>query len=327
LQTPELRENARSSPATCSHPTRVVAAARDARERLRAAPSRDMRARLRTFRVACREADVGATIESLENTMSLRSNSCALACVVSCGAAALVALTNLSNTASAQRTEAGTSPTWAPNGKRERLTPENCVFAFIDHQTGLMNLVDNAKPVEFKNIVIGLAKTAKIHQVPTVITTSAETGPNGPFLPEVLALLPDAPVISRPGQINAWDNADFVEAIRKTGRRKIVMSGITTDVCVAFAALSAIDAGYEVYVVVDASGCQNADVQMASLMRMSNAGATMGTWFALSCELLSDWRHKTGAESAKLFIDHMPAYAEVYHSHKAQTQSSAQSPE
>ena len=96
------------------------------------------------------------------------------------------------------------------------------------------------------------------------------------------------------------------------------MSGITTDVCVAFAALSALDAGYEVYVVVDASGSMNADTQTASIARMSQAGAVMGTWFAISCELLSDWRNTAGPGSAKLFIEHMPAYAEVFHSHQAQ---------
>jgi nicotinamidase-related amidase len=211
-----------------------------------------------------------------------------------------------------------TSPTWAPGGKRERFTPENSVFAFVDHQTGLMNLVHNTSSVEFKSLVIGLAKTAKLLKVPSVITTSAETGPNGPFLPEVLALLPDAPVIPRPGQINAWDNSDFVDAIKKTGRKKIIMSGITTDVCVAFATLSALDAGYEVYVVVDASGCQGADVQQAAIVRMAQAGATIGTWFAISCELLSDWRNPGGPGFAQLCIEHMPSYAEIFASHKAQ---------
>lgn len=207
--------------------------------------------------------------------------------------------------------------TWAEGGKRERLTADNCVFAFIDHQTGLTNLVDNTTAVTFKNYVVALAKTAKLHNVPVVLTTSAETGPNGPFLPEVTAMFPSAPMISRPGQINAWDNAAFVDAIRKTGRKKIVMSGITTDVCVAFATLSAIDAGYEVYVVVDASGSMNRDVQQAALMRMSQAGATMGTWFAISCELLSDWRNPAGPGSAQLFVEHFPSYAEVFHSHSA----------
>lgn len=209
------------------------------------------------------------------------------------------------------------SPTWAPGGKRERFTPDNCVFAFVDHQTGLMNLVHNAPPVEYKSLVIGLAKLAKVLKVPTVITTSAETGPNGPFLPEVLSLLPEAQVIPRPGQINAWENADFVAAIKKTGRKKIVLSGITTDVCVAFATLSALDAGYEVYVVVDASGCQSLAVQEAAILRMAQAGATIGTWFGICCELVYDWRNPGGPGLAQLLIEHMPSYAEVFASHKA----------
>lgn len=209
-------------------------------------------------------------------------------------------------------------PTWAPGGTRERWTPENTVFAFIDHQTGLMNLVADTPTVEYKNYVIGLAKLAKIHDIPSVVTTSDENGPNGPKMPEVLELLPDAPLISRPGQINAWSNQDFVRAIEATGRTKIVMSGITTDVCVAFAALSALDAGYEVYVVSDASGSMSEQTQMTSLMRMQDAGAIIGTWFALSCEMLWDWRNPAGADSAQLFVEHFPAYAEIYHSHAHQ---------
>src|SRR5262245_18078027 len=112
-------------------------------------------------------------------------------------------------------------PTWAAAGKRERCTPENCVFAFIDHQTGLMNLVENTSAVTCKNYVSALGKTAKLHNVPVVMTTSASSGPNGPFLPEVAQMFPNAPLISRPGQINAWENSDFVDAIKKTGKRKI----------------------------------------------------------------------------------------------------------
>ena len=215
---------------------------------------------------------------------------------------------------------AGSAPskaTWAPGGKRERWTPDNCVFAFVDHQTGLMNLVNDTPAVEYKNVVVGLAKLAKIHSIPSVITTSAETGPNGPKLPEILAELPSAPYIKRNGQINAWEDPAFVDAIRKTGRTKIVMSGITTDVCVAFAALSALDAGFEVYVVTDASGSMSEQTQLASLMRMQEAGAIMGTWFALSCEMLYDWRNPKGQETAQLFVEHFPAYAEIFHSHAA----------
>jgi nicotinamidase-related amidase len=248
--------------------------------------------------------------------MHRRIVSSALVALVVAGCAAFLA-SGIEPAPSRGAPQAGASPLWAPGGTRERLTADNCAIALIDHQTGLMNLVGNMGGVEFKSIVIGLAKTTKLHGVPTVLTTSAAEGANGPFMPEVMALLPDAPVIARPGQINAWDNADFVKAIQQTGRKKIVMAGITTDVCVAFAALSALDAGYEVYVVVDASGSMNEAVQNAALMRMSEAGATIGTWFALSCELLYDWRKPTGAGTAQLFVEHMPAYAEVFHSHAA----------
>ena len=249
--------------------------------------------------------------------MNRMSVSFAVALIALLGFAVGIPEEMVSKTLSAQEAPAKGSPTWAPGGKRERWTPDNCAFAFIDHQTGLMNLVHNAPATEFKNIVVGLAKAAKLHNVPTVLTTSAESGPNGPMLPEIVQLLPNAPKISRPGQINAWDNSEFVEAIKKTGRKKIVMSGITTDVCVAFATLSALDAGYEVYVVADASGCTNPDVQSASITRMASAGAIIGTWFGISCELLYDWRNPAGAGSAQLFIDHMPSYAEVAASHKA----------
>lgn len=205
--------------------------------------------------------------------------------------------------------------TWAPGGKRERFTPENSVFLFVDHQTGLMNLVANVDTPNFKNYVIALGKTAKLHNVPVIITTSADTGPNGPKIPELLEMFPNAPLIQRQGQINAWDDPNFVSAIEATGRKKLIVSGITTDVCVAFVTLSALEAGYEVYVVADASGTMNAQVQEVSLMRMAQAGAIMGNWFALACELLEDWRNPTGAGSAELFKQHLPGYAEVANSH------------
>jgi nicotinamidase-related amidase len=255
--------------------------------------------------------------------MNFRPSTVTLASAAGLAAAALFTMYRGPAAALAQSASPAvkTSATWAPGGKRERLTPDNCVFAFVDHQTGLTNLVENTTTVTFKNYVVALAKTAKLHNVPVVLTTSAESGPNGPFLPEVVALLPNAPMISRPGQINAWDNSDFVAAIKKTGRKKIVISGITTDVCVAFATLSALDAGYEVYVVVDASGSMNPDVQEASIIRMANAGATIGTWFGIACELLSDWRNPAGPGSAQLFVEHFPAYAEIFHSHQAQVGS------
>ena len=91
--------------------------------------------------------------------------------------------------------------------------------------------------------------------------------------------------------INAWDNEDFVAAIKKTGRKQLIMAGVVTDVCVTFPALCALEEGYQVFVVVDASGTFNKSVRDAALMRMSQAGAVMVNWFAVACELARDWRH------------------------------------
>lgn len=208
---------------------------------------------------------------------------------------------------------------WVAGGERERLTPDNCAFLFVDHQAGLMNLVDNVDMPTYKADVMAKAKTAKLFDVPVVMTTSAAAGPNGPKLPEIVAMFPDAPLIERNGQINAWDDPNFRAAVEATGKKKMVVSGITTDVCVAFVTLSLLEAGYDVYVVVDASGTTNDAVQQATLMRMSDAGAEMGNWFALACELLSDWRNEEGAGAAAIFAEHMPGYAEAMASHAAFT--------
>ena len=110
----------------------------------------------------------------------------------------------------------------------------------IDHQTGLFNLVRDFEPIQFKNNVLALADSAKFFNLPTILTTSFDNGPNGPLLPEIIEMFPEAPLIRRPGQINAWDNEEFVAAVKKTGKKQLIIAGIVTDVCVAFAALSAV---------------------------------------------------------------------------------------
>jgi nicotinamidase-related amidase len=178
---------------------------------------------------------------------------------------------------------------------------------FVDHQSGLMNLVRDFVPDTFKNNVLALADVAKTFALPTILTTSYEDGPNGPMMPELMERFPDAPFVPRPGQINAWDNADFVKAVHDTGRRQLILAGVVTDVCVAFPALSAIEAGYEVYAVVDASGTFDDVVQKAAWARMAAAGVQLVNWFAVACELQRDWRDD-GRGLAKILSDHLPAY-------------------
>jgi nicotinamidase-related amidase len=191
-----------------------------------------------------------------------------------------------------------------------RLTKEDAAVLLVDHQTGLFSLVRDFHPHEFKNNVLALAAAAKYFKLPTILTTSAEAGPNGPLLPELKAMFPDAPYIPRPGQINAWDNKDFVNAVKATGKKQLIVAGIVTDVCVAFVALSAVKGGYEVFAVVDASGTFNAVARDAAHQRMAAAGVQLVNWFAVACELHRDWRNDVEGLGA-LFAKHIPDYANL----------------
>jgi nicotinamidase-related amidase len=165
--------------------------------------------------------------------------------------------------------------------KYHRLDKTNVAVLLVDHQTGLTNCVQDFSPDDFKNAVLALADSAKYFNLPTILTTSFEDGPNGPLVPELKALFPDAPYIARPGNINAWDNEDFVKAVKGTGKKQLLIAGIVTEVCVAFPALSAREEGYEVFVATDASGTFNRTTRDAAWARMSAAGCQLMTWFGI----------------------------------------------
>ena len=197
-----------------------------------------------------------------------------------------------------------------------KLSRDNAVVLLVDHQAGLISLVQDYSPGEFKNNVLALAAVAKFMNLPTILTTSFEDGPNGPLVPELKQMFPDAPFIPRPGQINAWDNDDFVTAIKETGRKQLIIAGVVTDVCVAFPALSAIEEGYEVFVVTDASGTFNEAVRHAAWLRMANAGAQMMNWFSVACELHRDWRNDIEG-LGNLLSNHIPNYRNLMTSYFA----------
>ncbi|GAA6621517.1 isochorismate family cysteine hydrolase YcaC [Scytonema sp. NUACC26] len=197
-----------------------------------------------------------------------------------------------------------------------RLSKDDAAMLLVDHQSGLISLVQDYPPGEFKNNILALANVAKFFNLPTVLTTSFENGPNGPLVPELKEIFPDTPYIPRPGQINAWDNEDFVKAVENTGRKQLIIAGVVTDVCVAFVALSALEAGYEVFVVTDASGTFNEEVRYAAWSRMSNAGAQMMNWFSVACELHRDWRNDIEG-LGNLLSNHIPAYRNLITSYLA----------
>lgn len=201
-----------------------------------------------------------------------------------------------------------------------RLDRDNAAVLLVDHQAGLLSLVRDIDPDRMKNNVLALADAAKFFKLPTILTTSFETGPNGPLMPELKALFPDAPYVARPGQINAWDNEDFVKAIKATGKKQLIIAGVVTEVCVAFPALSAIEEGFEVFVVADASGTFNEMTRDAAWDRMSAAGVQMMTWFGMACELHRDWRNDVEGLAA-LCANHIPDYRNLmtsYNSFNAQ---------
>lgn len=188
-----------------------------------------------------------------------------------------------------------------------KLDKNNAAVLLVDHQSGLLSLVRDIDPDRFNNNVLALADAAKYFDLPTILTTSFEDGPNGPLMPELKALFPDAPYIARPGQINAWDNDDFVKAVKATGKRQLVIAGVVTEVCVAFPALAAIEEGFEVFVVTDASGTFNELTRNSAWDRMTAAGVQLMTWFGLACELHRDWRNDVEGLGT-LFANHIPDY-------------------
>ncbi|GHC80553.1 isochorismate family cysteine hydrolase YcaC [Limoniibacter endophyticus] len=195
-----------------------------------------------------------------------------------------------------------------------RLDKENAAVLLVDHQAGLLSLVRDIDPDKFKNNVLALADLSKYFDLPTILTTSFEDGPNGPLLPELKEIFPESPFIPRPGQINAWDNEDFVKAVKATGRKQLIIAGVVTEVCVAFPALSAIAEGYEVFVVTDASGTFNEVTRHSAWERMSAAGAHLMTWFGVAAELHRDWRNDVEGLGT-LFSNHIPDYRNLINSY------------
>ncbi len=196
-----------------------------------------------------------------------------------------------------------------------RLDRSQAAVLLVDHQAGLLSLVRDIDPDRFKNNVLAVADLARYFELPTILTTSFEDGPNGPIAPELKETFPDAPFIPRPGQINAWDNEDFTKAVKETGRKQLIIAGVVTEVCVAFPALSALEEGYDVFVVTDASGTFNEITRDAAWSRMAEAGAQLMTWFGLACELHRDWRNDVEGLGA-LFANHIPDYRNLMSSYQ-----------
>jgi len=208
------------------------------------------------------------------------------------------------------------TPTKGP--KFERIDKNNVVLLVVDHQVGLFQMTHDMQPDLFKNNVIAHAAIGKVFNLPTILTTSAETGPNGPLPREITDMHPNAPYIKRNGEVNAWDNEDFRNAVRETGKTQIIIAGITTDVCTAFLALSLIEEGYTVYANADASGALSERISSDANDRMRAAGIHVLSSFAVVCDLMRDWRNTPGSlELLPYFDKYLTTYGSLARAHAA----------
>lgn len=207
---------------------------------------------------------------------------------------------------------------------KTRFSKEDSALLMIDHQSGIMQLVHDYSPAEFRSNVLALAKVGRVFNLPTILTSSYESGPNGPIIPELLEIHPDARIVQRPGQISAWDNEDFVTAVKATGRRNLIMAGVTTDVCLAFPAMQAASEGFNVYGVIDASGAHDFATQSMAVQRLVQHGVTPVTWLMVAAELQRDWRHETAEGTGRLFHQHLLNYGMLIDNHQFATRPAEQ---
>lgn len=175
------------------------------------------------------------------------------------------------------------------NGASDKLlTPQNSVLILIDHQPQMAFATRSIGTELLVNNVTGLAKAAKVFQVPTVLTTVAAKSFSGPLFPSVQKVFPEQVPIDRT-TMNSWEDPKFVAAVQATGRKKLIIAALWTEVCLMGPALGAIDDGYEVYVVTDASGGVSTEAHEMAVERMIQAGAMPVTWLQVMLEWQRDW--------------------------------------
>ncbi|MGZ9934859.1 hydrolase [Streptomyces sp. NC-S4] len=188
------------------------------------------------------------------------------------------------------------------------ITPDNAMMLFVDHQPQMFFGAASTDRVSVINATVGLAKAAKVFDVPVVLSTVAAESFSGPILPQLREVFPKHEIVDRTS-MNAWEDTALVEAVKATGRGKIILSGLWTEVCLVLPALSALNQGYEVYVVADASAGVTPAAHEHAMQRMTAAGAVPVTWLQVLLELQRDWaRTETYAATTDVVKEHGGAY-------------------
>ena len=201
-------------------------------------------------------------------------------------------------------------------GGQALLDTSDSVILLLDHQAGLFQTVKDVDLVQLRANVTMLAKLATLLKIPVITTASEPGGPNGPLMPEIHQAAPHAVYVPRKGEVNAWDNEDFVKTVRATGRKTLIMAGVWTSVCVMFPALDAKAAGFKVYAVMDASGDPSEMASRTTLARFSQAGVIPTSTNAVLSETHRTWNRPEAAELAKLYALAAPNYAAVIESYQ-----------
>ena len=192
----------------------------------------------------------------------------------------------------------------------ERFNAENAALLLIDHQVGTIEWMHSAPKEEVKRNTLALAKAAKAAKavgMPVLLTSSMEWEAQGPLFPELQEILPEAfeARIKREGIVDAFDDPNFALAVQALGRKKLVMAGLLTEVCVVYPALNAADEGYEVQVVADASGSATKMADDIALDRMRQAGVAITSTVQMMSEMVSNWAEGAGPQI-------MPVLGELY---------------
>lgn len=205
------------------------------------------------------------------------------------------------------------------NGQRPVIDPTDSVMLLIDHQSGLFQTVGDMPMPELRQRAAALAKIASLANIPVITTASVPQGPNGPLIPEIHQNAPHAQYVARKGEINAWDNPDFVNAVKATGKKTLIIAGTITSVCMAFPAISAVAEGFKVFAVIDASGTYTKMAEEITLARVVQAGVVPMDTAAVASEIQKTWNREDAQEWAQVYTQIFPAYALLMESYvKAQ---------
>ncbi|THW59012.1 Isochorismatase hydrolase [Aureobasidium pullulans] len=209
----------------------------------------------------------------------------------------------------------------------ERLEIDKAVLLILDLQVGLYGLARDFDPTLYQRNLLAHAAIGQIFDIPVILTTSAQNGPNGPLPKEILEMYPDAPLIQRNGQVSAWDNEHFRDAVRATNRTQIIVGGIVTDVCTTILALALREEGYSVWANVEASGTTTELIRDISNDRMRQAGVNIVSLFYIVCDLMKNWTFEPGITTILPWLDtYYPAYGYIARSHAAAIQNGSIAP-